>query len=122
MDEKKIILAVDDSGIQLRKLKTWLQDKYEIVLANSAKMAMKSLERKIPDLILLDYEMPECNGEEFFKQMRQKDEYRDIKVLFLTSIDSKEQIARVMALNPEGYLVKPVLYEKLIEEIEKITN
>lgn len=118
MEDKKVILAVDDSGIQLRKLKSWLQDRYEVLLANSASMALKCLEKNIPDLILLDYEMPECNGEELFKMIRQNDKYNDIKVVFLTSIDSKEQIMKVLALSPEGYLVKPVLYNRLMEEID----
>lgn len=117
---RKKILAVDDCGLQLRNVKNWLQDRYDVKLANSAKMALSSIKEEVPDLIILDYEMPECNGKEFLEKLRNDSQYNDIDVIFLTSVDNKKQIAEVLALRPSGYLLKPVAYEKLISEINRI--
>lgn len=55
---KKKILVVDDSGAMLRNVKGWLEDRYQVILANSGAMAIKYLAMNRPDLVLLDYEMP----------------------------------------------------------------
>ena len=60
--KKRTILAVDDSGIILRKIKALLEDTYQVVLANSGAMAIKYLTLNTPDLILLDYAMPIVDG------------------------------------------------------------
>ena len=60
--KKRTILAVDDSGIILRKIKALLEDTYQVVLANSGAMAVKYLTLNTPDLILLDYAMPIVDG------------------------------------------------------------
>ena len=59
---KKKILVVDDSGAVLRNVKGWLEDRYQVILANSGAMAIKYLTLNRPDLVLLDYEMPVVNG------------------------------------------------------------
>ena len=60
--KKRTILAVDDSGVILRNIKTLLEDKYQVIPVNSSEMAIKYLALNIPDLILLDYEMPIVDG------------------------------------------------------------
>ena len=68
---KKKILVVDDSGAMLRNVKGWLEDKYQVILANSGAMAIKYLATNRPDLVLLDYEMPVVDGSqvlEIFKK------------------------------------------------------
>ena len=69
---KKRILVVDDSGAMLRSVKGWLEDKYQVVLANSGTMAIKYLAIRKPDLILLDYEMPICDGKQVLEMIRRK--------------------------------------------------
>ena len=59
---KKKILVVDDSGAMLRSVKEWLENDYQVILANSGAMAIKYLATNRPDLVLLDYEMPIVDG------------------------------------------------------------
>ena len=61
---KKKILVVDDSGAMLRNVKGWLEDHYQVILANSGAMAIKYLATDRPDLVLLDYEMPIVDGKQ----------------------------------------------------------
>ena len=65
--KKRTILAVDDSGVILRNIKTLLEDKYQVIPVNSSEMAIKYLALNIPDLILLDYEMPIVDGKQFMQ-------------------------------------------------------
>ena len=116
--EKKKILVVDDSGVVLRNVKGWLQDKYNVILANSGAMAIKYLATDRPDLVLLDYEMPVINGKKVLEMIRTETEFKDVPVIFLTSKNDKESIMDVMELKPEGYLLKTMQPNFIIEEID----
>lgn len=118
--EKKLILIVDDSALSLRGAKAMVEGKYDVMVANSAKRAFKCMEKKRPDLILLDYEMPEMNGREFLETIRFDADYFDIPVIFLTAIADKAHIAAVLELEPAGYFLKPMRKDKVLEKIEEI--
>ena len=116
---KKTILIVDDSAIMLRNTRSLLNDKYVVNVATSGEQAMKAMERKVPDLILLDYEMPGWNGKVTFEKIREVPEYQNIPIIFLTGMADKEHITAVLHLNPAGYILKPIDREKLLSAIEK---
>lgn len=117
--EKKKILVVDDSGPMLRNIKRWLEDKYQIVLANSGAMAIKYLSINRPDLVLLDYEMPVINGEKVLEMIRSEIDFADIPVIFLTGKNDRESVASVMKLKPEGYLLKTISPEEIVKYIDE---
>lgn len=116
---KKKILVVDDSGIMLRNIKRWLEDKYQVILANSGAMAIKYLATNRPDLVLLDYEMPVIDGRQVLQMIRTETEFCDIPVIFLTGKNDKESIMKVLELKPEGYLLKSMEPQKIIQEIDE---
>ena len=116
---KKKILVVDDSGAMLRNVKGWLQDKYNVILANSGAMAIKYIATDRPDLVLLDYEMPVVDGRQVLEMIRTETDFRDVPVIFLTSKNDRESILKVMELKPEGYLLKTMEPEKIVEEVDK---
>ena len=115
---KKKILVVDDSGIMLRNIKRWLEDKYQVILANSGAMAIKYLATNRPDLVLLDYEMPVIDGSQVLQMIRTETEFCDIPVIFLKGKNDKESIMKVLELKPEGYLLKSMEPAKIIQEID----
>ena len=116
---KKKILVVDDSGAMLRNVKGWLEDHYQVVLANSGAMAIKYLATDRPDLVLLDYEMPIIDGRQVLEMIRAEKEFSDMPVIFLTSKGDKESVMQVMALKPEGYLLKTQEPAKIIQAIDE---
>jgi len=116
---KKCILAVDDSGILLRSVKAMLEKYYDVVVANSGMMAMKQAKKKAPDLILLDYEMPEWDGKRTMEEFRNDEELKDTPIVFLTSVADKAHIAAVLAMKPSGYLLKPIEQQLLLDTIER---
>lgn len=115
---KKKILVVDDSGAMLRNVKGWLEDKYQVILANSGAMAIKYLATNRPDLVLLDYEMPVVDGRQVLEMIRTETEFCDMPVIFLTSKNDRESIMKVMELKPEGYLLKSMEPQKIMQEID----
>ena len=115
---KKIVLVVDDSGAVLRNVKGWLEDKYQVVLANSGTMAIKYLSTNRPDLVLLDYEMPILDGRQVLQMIRSEMEFADIPVIFLTSKGDRESVMQVMMLKPDGYLLKTLPPEKIRQSVD----
>lgn len=116
---KKKILVVDDSGAMLRNVKGWLEEYYQITLANSGTMAIKYLSTNRPDLVLLDYEMPVLNGKQVLEMIRSESEFSDIPVMFLTSKNDKETIQQVIGLKPEGYILKTTKPEQILQMINE---
>lgn len=119
-DEMKNILVVDDSPVTLRGIKAMLDKDYVISVATSGEQALKTIKKKRPDLVLLDYEMPGWDGRETLEKIREDAEISDIPVIFLTGVADKDHIAAVLKLSPAGYLLKPAEKEKLIGTIEEV--
>lgn len=115
---KKKILVVDDSGAALRSIKGWLEDKYQVVLANSGTMAIKYMVTNRPDLVLLDYEMPICDGRQVLEMIRGERDLADIPVIFLTNKNDRESVCKVTALKPEGYLLKTMEPARIVKAID----
>ena len=114
------VLVVDDNAILLRTVKDMLADNYHVSIAVSGAQAFMAIEKKKPDIILLDYEMPIVDGEEVFRLLRGDDKSRDIPVIFLTASADREVVTRLVSLNPEGYMLKPPNKQKMIDMIESI--
>ncbi len=120
VEESKHILIIDDDPIMLRLIKTELKDTYNVATAISGKIGLNFLKKKKTDLILLDYEMPEENGAVVLEKIRMSDELKDIPVIFLTGINDREKIKSVLAMKPQGYLLKPIEHDKLIQTINQV--
>ena len=118
-DGKYTVLVIDDSGLVLRSMKEVLQKEYDVKIAVSGKLALKMIPEFRPDVILLDYEMPEMNGAEVFDEIRNLPEGKEIPIIFLTSMDDKMTIVELMKKKPMGYLLKPAKQAKLFDAIKK---
>lgn len=119
-ENRKHILIVDDDPLMLKLIKEYLHEDYNVGTATSGKTAMKFLEKKHTDLILLDYKMPDEDGPAVFEKIRANESTKDTPVVFLTGIAEREKITKALILKPQGYLVKPVDNKKLMDTIQKI--
>lgn len=119
-EQKKRILIVDDDPVMLRTVKRYLEENYIVATAPSGKFAIKFLEQKAADLVLLDYEMPEVSGPDVLKQIRDSETLKKIPVVFLTGVSDASKIQVVLSMNPNGYLLKPVDRDKLYGMVKKI--
>lgn len=117
---RKHVLVVDDNSMMLKLIKEYLHETYDVATAVSGKIAMKFLERRMTNLILLDYEMPGENGPAVLEQLRANEATKDIPVVFLTGVTETKKIQEALMLKPQSYLLKPVNREKLLSTIESL--
>ena len=116
---KKSILIVDDDATYLTLIREWLRDAYKVSMANSGLQAIKWLGMNKVDLILLDHEMPVTSGPQVLDMLRSDPETSGIPVIFLTGKGDKESVMQVVALKPEGYFLKNIKREELLQKLEE---
>lgn len=116
---KKKILVVDDSDVMLHAMKGLLEKDYEVTLVKSGISAIRSITLDRPDLVLLDYEMPVCNGNQVLEMIRAEEEFADIPVVFLTGRGDKESVKNVIALKPQGYLIKSMAPGEIKKSVDQ---
>ena len=118
-DQKKKILIVDDSDFMLKTMMTLLGNDYETLTATSGLSAFRSITLNRPDLVLLDYEMPVCNGSQILEMIRAEKEFEDIPIIFLTSRVDRESVKKVLEFKPQGYLSKSLSPDSIKKEIDR---
>jgi CheY-like chemotaxis protein len=118
-EERKKILIVDDDVKVLKLISMYLKDDYDVSIARSGQIAMKFLENNIPDLILLDYVMPEEDGPMVLSYIRSHPLCFATPVFFLTGVSDKESVRKVLGLNVQGYMLKPVKKDELLARIKE---
>ncbi len=119
---KKKIMVVDDEPDQVYTIQQFFEfsGKYEVIGANSGMECVELLKnKKIPDLILLDIMMPEKSGWDVFTQLKEKTEWREIPIIFLTAL-TDEYSKGFGSISADDYIEKPYDLEELKKRIEKI--
>ncbi len=119
-DERQRILIIDDDVGTIKALKRLLEDNYQVASAVNGQIALNYLETKMVDLILLDYMMPGMDGPQVLEEIRKNPAMADIPVLFLTGAAEKSKIQKALVLRPQGYLLKPINRDKLLEKIKAV--
>ncbi len=113
------ILVVDDSEFIIARMRQLLEAKYDLLESNSSISAIKKIVLNRPDLVLLDYEMPICDGRQALEMIRSDKDIADIPVMFLTGRGDKESVKKVKALKPAGYLLKTMSDEFIVKSIDE---
>ena len=119
MEIKKQILIVDDDPTYAGMVRTWIKDFYKTDILTSGKQVLMFLDKKKVDLILLDYEMPIINGPQVFKMLKRDSMTANIPIVFLTGVGSAEEVKQVLALKPDGYVLKSTTREQLLEYLKE---
>ncbi|MDR2532457.1 MAG: response regulator [Oscillospiraceae bacterium] len=116
MSVKKIIV-VDDTPFNLNMCKSALKDLYDIYLVRSAEGMFDVLERFIPDLILLDVDMPGIHGYDAMKMLQSNESFKEIPVIFLSAMDDEQNEMKGLDLGAVDYIHKPFVRSLLIKRI-----
>jgi len=118
MDERKRILVVDDDGAQLEFVEAVLKGEYEVTTVASGADALERLSQGfVPNLILLDLLMPEMDGFDTFERIRAIDPGRNMPVIFLTAVNSPDEIQRALNLGAIDYITKPYAMENFTNRV-----
>lgn len=121
-NSKKTVLMIDDDMPYLKQMNNMLQETYNVIMINSAKLALNYLLKHTPDIILLDYQMPLYNGANLMNMIQKNVSGRPIPVIILSGALDIEALKECYSYSPDAYLAKPVTKDVLIENIERILN
>ena len=123
MGKKNNILIVDDSETNLVLLEAILEDDgYDIQKAESAKVALKLLSKKIPDLILLDLLMPNENGFDLLKRLKSNDKFKSIPIIIVTAFANQENMLIAKKLGAFDLIEKPINIPEFLEKVYNALN
>jgi putative two-component system response regulator len=100
-------MLVDDNRTNLLTGKTALSEDYTVLTVSSAPKMLEALAWRRPELILLDVDMPEVNGFEAIKVLKDRPETRDIPVIFLTAMNESANELEGLRLGAIDYIIKP---------------
>ena len=124
---KKIAIIEDDQAISQMYRMKFENDGYEVETAENGKIGLELVEKMKPDIILLDIMMPEMNGDEMLKKLRDEPWGKNIKVLVLTNIGEQELPKSLSTMDVLGIIMKAELTPRQVSlrvksELEKISN
>jgi PAS domain S-box-containing protein len=113
------ILVVDDDPVALRFLSTILkQEGYTVRIALNAKTALDTLTTKLPDLILLDIQLPDMNGFEICQQLKASEQYQQIPVIFLSALEQTVDKVKGFQVGGIDYITKPFATEEVLARVK----
>ena len=117
----KRIILVDDNIVNLRMGKILLEKEYSVVTAPSALHLFRLLENKsnVPDLILLDIDMPGMDGFDTIRQLKTNPLTENIPVIYLSAHSEIKDVHHGFSLGAVDYIRKPYEPRLLLERIEK---
>jgi chemosensory pili system protein ChpA (sensor histidine kinase/response regulator) len=120
-DDHTVVMVVDDS-ITVRKVTTRLLERngYQVLTAKDGVDAMGQLQDRIPDMMLLDIEMPRMDGFELATHMRNDERLRDVPIIMITSRTGDKHRDRALAIGVNQYLGKPFQEADLLDSIHDI--
>ncbi len=120
---KKRILIVEDEESLLKLESILLTSKgYEVKGVSNGQAALDAVAEEHPDLILLDIMLPEVDGFEVCRRIKNDDQTRHIPVIMLTAKKSREDMARGEKVGADWYITKPFKSAMVIETIQRFLS
>jgi len=113
--ERARVLIVDDTSANLKLLRDSLEpEDYEIMVATNGKMALRIATANLPDIILLDVVMPDINGYEVCRRLKENKSTANIPVIFVTVKDEQNSIIEGLSVGGVDYITKPFEKEEVL--------
>ena len=127
MDKKLTILLIEDDMIEVMKLNrtiSKLDYPHKIIEANNGEDALKILYKKdrLPDIILLDLNMPKLNGIEFLSILKNDNELKYIPTVILTTSNNRKDMLECYKIGVSGYVIKPLKFKDYVELIKRVLD
>ncbi len=118
---KKRVMIVDDEPDALALMENILMDEgFELIkVSNATEVGLRAAQLS-PDLILLDYLMPEINGFEVSKALRNNELTRSIPIMAVTCLTKEQDIERIFECGADEYLAKPFRVDQLLEKVREL--
>ncbi len=118
------ILFVEDDSIEVMMFNRVIQKigiNHKLIEANNGEIALEILNKKeiIPDIILLDLNMPKLNGIEFLKIIKNNEELKHVPIIIFTTSNNHRDISNCYKIGIAGYIIKPLKYDDYLVLVQK---
>lgn len=125
INKKLNVLLIEDNLIEIMKMQRTiplLKLNHTINEAKDADEALVILENepKLPDIILLDLNMPKTSGIEFLSILKNNDKYKHIPTIILTTSDNKKDLLSCYKIGISGYVLKPLKFDEYVQKIKVV--
>jgi CheY-like chemotaxis protein/HPt (histidine-containing phosphotransfer) domain-containing protein len=115
----KLVFAVDDNDSNLTVAALALEKNYKVLTIPSALKMFSVLEKRQPNLILLDIEMPEMSGFEAYEKLKENPQWKDIPVVFLTGHEDESILSKARETGAADVIQKPIVASALLDCVNK---
>ena len=118
----KILIADDEPNI-VTSLEFLLRRKgHDVRVAADGQEALAAIAEFEPDVVLLDVMMPRKNGYEVCQELRERPEWRGIKVMMLSAKGREVEVTKGLALGADAYVTKPFSTRELVQQVEQLAD
>jgi DNA-binding response OmpR family regulator len=117
---RKILIADDEANIVTALEFLLRRNGYEVLIARNGDAALKLIEDRHPDLVLLDVMMPLKSGYEVCQRMRERADWRDIKIVMLTAKGREVEMNKGLSVGADLYITKPFSTQELVQKINAL--
>lgn len=120
--QKKILLLIDDEKdlITLMKMNLEKTGRFDVLIASDGAIGIRLAKEKLPDYIVCDILMPKMSGTEVAEILSENKSTKDIPLIFLTALATREEVANKMGTSGRYYMAKPATTEDIIAVIDSI--
>ena len=118
------IMVVDDSETQ-RRIQRNILEKHnisDVVEAGNGLEAIQRVIEGVPDLILLDWNMPSMDGLTLVGKLRENEALKNVPIIMITSESDKRKVVQALKMGVKGYIVKPFTEETMWEKVQKFVK
>lgn len=118
--EKKILIVDDDPSIVLSLEFLMVKNGFQVFIARNGNEAIEIIKAQVPHIIILDIMMPDVDGYDVCRFIRQNDDWEGIKVVLISAKSKKEDIDKGLSLGASKYLTKPFSTRELLKTVQEL--
>jgi DNA-binding response OmpR family regulator len=119
---KKILIADDEPNIVISLEYLLRREGYDIVIAKNGAEALAQIRAERPDMAILDVMMPLRNGFEVCQDLRQDNEFKDLRIMMLTAKGRDTEVSKGLGLGADVYMTKPFSTKELIAKVKTLID
>ena len=117
---RKVLIADDEQNIVISLEFLLRREGFEVLVAGDGETALQMVAEHHPDLVLLDVMMPKRNGYEVCQRMRERPEWRGIKIIMLSAKGRDVEVSKGVSLGADLYVTKPFSNAELVAQINTL--
>jgi DNA-binding response OmpR family regulator len=117
---KRILIVDDEPNIVVSLEFLMKREGFEVAVAPDGEAALRAVEERLPDLVLLDIMLPKKNGFEVCQAIRANPAWQGVKIVMLTAKGRDTEVAKGTALGADAYMTKPFSTKDLVAQVRQI--